>query len=678
MRAAGALREEGYVDRVMDPGSLPALASDGAEASVDERGFRAWTVETRAGTARADVLQLRSATELGQSFRYLHQTVNHGAFQAEAEWRHGPDDPQFAIGTISPARKAESARLTLRNFGLPLTPHVLMDSAVGDIYSEVTQVLARTYRLSLGTSVVRGASARVSGAEFEVRAGTGLRGMLAGSPYPGFERTPGSLSWAGTTVKLSPELSAGIQVDHASSVQMAGVFMPQPDEDVTSVASSVAYRGPDAALQPKARLIHLHSRPGGAPAGGERDAQGLFLEGSANIGGYLHEGGAYATDGNLRFGDYLLTTTGTHGAYWRVDTSTSRASWSAGVDYDRQEGNTFSSFPDSRRVALTGSGQYRLGRWDAVGGLAHLVFTRYADSGPMASALAGTQRSVNANAYYQTRFQDWAPTRLRVSVYRNERLVANDVPATGEEFAWEQEWVQGADDDLQRSELTSTLAVARDRSAGRRDVTPTAGVNFRVWPQPDWFVGGTLRYTARDGNLYTSRGFSGTLTSEKQVSQGWYVGVSASLNQAVVRLPVAGLASPEVVRSNDKSVQVHVRWEDSAGQTAQGLGVREPGAAGAGSIAGIVFLDADQDGRQSLNELGAAGVEVVLDGLFRVVTDRLGRFDFPLVATGRHQLSLTPETVPLPWGTSRAQDVRVDVPLRGQGFVRIPVVRTGD
>lgn len=675
MRAAGALREEGYVDRVMDPGGL-APSQSAADEKPDTRGFRTWSVETRAGAAQSDGLALRSATELGQSFRYQHETASHGAFQVEADWRHGPDSPDFAVGSVSSASRRNSGRLTVRNFGYPLTARTFADSAVGDIYSEVTQVLSRTYRLSLGSSVVRGASTRVSGEGYEVRAGAGQRGSLAGSPYPGFEAGRGSLAWAGGSVQVSDQVGVGVQVNQASDIPAFGGFFPLAtgDEDVTSMAAGVSLGAPANAPGPRARLVYLRSHAGAATLA--PNAQGWFGEGGFATGAFEHDLGLYATGANLRFGDYTLGTADQHGAYWRFSTSGTRHAWSGGLDYERQEADAVSGGAESRRVGVTGGGQYRISRVDLVGGYASLGFTRYA-AGSVA-ALDGAHRSVNANVFYQTRFDSFAPTRVRFSIYRNEQIVADDLAATGEELAWEQEWVQGSYDDPQRPEFNTTLAVARDRSAGRSELQPSVGATFRLWPQPDWLAAGTLRYTARDSNLYTSRGLSGTLTTEKQVAQGWRLGAALSLNQAVVRVASAGVSEPEVVRGNDRSVSVYLRWEGAAGTTPQGLGVREAGTAGTGSVGGIVFLDADRDGRQTLNELGAAGVEVILDGRFRVVTDRFGRFDFPLVATGRHQLTLTPETVPLPWGVARSQDVRVEVPLRGEAFIRIPVVRTGD
>ena len=68
-------------------------------------------------------------------------------------------------------------------------------------------------------------------------------------------------------------------------------------------------------------------------------------------------------------------------------------------------------------------------------------------------------------------------------------------------------------------------------------------------------------------------------------------------------------------------------------------------------------------------------VEVYLDGRYRVTTDKDGRFEFPIVNTGNHQLSLRLESVPLPWGGSQDNRVWVDVPLRGKVTTLIPVVK---
>ena len=88
-------------------------------------------------------------------------------------------------------------------------------------------------------------------------------------------------------------------------------------------------------------------------------------------------------------------------------------------------------------------------------------------------------------------------------------------------------------------------------------------------------------------------------------------------------------------------------------------------------------MDVNNDGEQQVGENGVANVEVILDGRYRVMTDASGQFDFPMVATGGHQLSLRAESVPLPWGPAPARNGSVEVPLRGVANVRLPVVRVG-
>jgi hypothetical protein len=667
-----------YVDKVMDPSSLPPYAGAQPEAPVDSLGFRAWTLETRLDSYQVDSGSgLRSSRDLGQHLQYLHQTTSYGDFLADVDWRHAPDG-----GSLQPAfpgDRASAGRITVRNIGFPLTPHMLADSAVGDIYSEVTDALSRTYRLSLSTSVVRGAGVRIYDGESDLRMGTGLRGHLIGEPYAAFEREPGTLSWAGASRKLAPELIVGLQVNQARGIPAwdFGGASGQSTEDATSAAMSVSYGGDlYAGHDRRARLIYIHSRTSGGEAARPEGADGVFAEGGLRLGAYRHEFGAYHASPNLRFGDSLLAS-GNSGAYWRVDSNSLRLSWGLGLEVERGEA-TIIGGQASRRVGVTANGQYRLSVRDLVGGSINVGDTRYSGSLPSISAPGtGGYRSLAASAYYQTRFGHWAPTRLRIDLHRNQVLVANDVPATGEELEWEQDWITGRYETM-RPELTTTIGVARDRSNGMTETRPTAAITFRVWPDADWQAGGTLRYTARDSHLSTSRGLSGTLSTEKLLRAGWRIGASISLNQAYVRIPASGFSQPDVFRSNDKTFSIYLRWEGSAGRSAEVAGSREPGSLGTGSISGVVFPDGDRDGRRQANERGLAGVEVLLDGRYRAVTGANGRFEFPLVATGRHQLTVTAETVPLPWGPGPATAVSVEVPLRGSAAASIPVVWVGE
>ena len=85
---------------------------------------------------------------------------------------------------------------------------------------------------------------------------------------------------------------------------------------------------------------------------------------------------------------------------------------------------------------------------------------------------------------------------------------------------------------------------------------------------------------------------------------------------------------------------------------------------GAGEIAGIVYLDANNNGHVDAGEAGAPNVTVVLDGRFSVQTDANGRFSFPVVATGHHVITVISDNLPLPWTLVNEGRTEVEVTTR--------------
>ena len=155
----------------------------------------------------------------------------------------------------------------------------------------------------------------------------------------------------------------------------------------------------------------------------------------------------------------------------------------------------------------------------------------------------------------------------------------------------------------------------------------------------------------------------------------WRVGLQASINEA--RIDTTG---PVVLttRSNNKTGYLYVRWEGGRGEPYASFGLRTPGSAGSGAVTGVVYFDINRDGEQQTDERGVPNVEVVLDGRYRVTTDRDGRFEFPLVPTGQHRITLVLESVPLPWGAEMERGLGVEVPLRGNAIANIPVVKVSE
>jgi hypothetical protein len=677
-----------YQDRFMNPDELTAAeaAEPDAEAGQPE-GLRSWVVESRLGLgdARTTGLGRQRATELGQRVEYRRETLNYGEFTLQAEGRHQSGDHfsgGLGIGALGYARQASSERFTLRNLGFPLTAHTFADTTIGDLYSELTEGLARNYRLSLGSTTVRGASARLYRSDLDLRAGYGQRGLLAGGPYPGFERSQGTLGWLGTTVHLEGPWFTALQLDQADDVPAyyydPAVARGLGSKRVTSWAAALGYgRGVlrDGGLKVRATLLgsHTTSRAFSGAAGLAGDSsQGLFIEASARDGAFRHEFGIHAARPQLHFGDYALASAA-RGAYWRVDRHTSRLAWGTGLDYERTPADAGFHLSGYQRLGANGNVQYQFDRHTAVGG----SFSTYQTRNDAGLSGGGKARSLYGSAFYQTRFLDWPRSRFTLTLRRNELIVLGDSAATGQELQWEQDWVGGRQETL-RPELTTTLGYARDRSGGMSRNYPTAGLQWRYWLDSGLQLAGNLRYTSQSGSLYTSRGLSGSLSAEKELGRGWRMGLQAYFNQARASTLPTPYALPNLYRSNEKTAYLYLRWEGSAGTGYRMAGAQAAEGAGGGSISGRVFYDANRDGEQQAGEAGVAGVEVLLDGRYRTVTDRDGQYEFPLVATGHHRLSLTLESVPLPWGASSDDASSVYVPLRGQASAAIGVVKLAE
>lgn len=664
-------KPKAYQDKVMEGDDPAAGTSVDDTAEEVPEGFRSWAVEGRVGFAdtQSSYQGKRSATETGVRLEHRFETRDYGEFSVQADLRHRSSDQDASVGPLGWARENTSARVTVRNYDLPVTTSIMADTSVGDISSEVTDAFQRSYRLSLGNSPVRGAGVRLSGEDFDVRAGAGKRGEMAGGPYPGFEERKGSLAWAGVSKQFNDEkLTAGVQVSSArgvSAYQHDKGSGKSVDEDVNSVAVSLKY-GEELANDGdrKARVTLINSAVSSADH--DDNSHGIFLEGGFKEGRYRHELGLYGADPDLRFGDNTLVSN-SQGAYWRADREGSRLTVGGGVDVEKQRvapagGDT------STRIGVTANARYRLDRDDAVGGNASVRNLQGAH---------GDSVSSNLHAYYQTRFGDLGNSRFSATLHRNESLVSNGVAATGDEIQWEQDWISGKYETM-RPELSTILGLVHDRSTGNTETYPTAGISGRYWLDSDLSVAGSLRHTSRSGNLATSQGLSGTASTEYNMGDGWRTGASASINQARVKVSGNSFIEPQVSRSDDKLAQMYIRWDEASGEPYQLVGTRNVGSLGNGSITGAVYFDGNRDGEQQADEANVPGVEVFLDERYRTTTGKDGRFEFVQVTTGKHELTLNLDSIPLPWGVSGKQAVEVDVPLRGWVEAYLPVVKTGE
>ena len=669
-----------YQDKVMDASELPAPDASGAQDDAPPQGLRQYWIEGRHGSLSSSHTtggqrQQRSANEWGLRAELRQETLNWGEWVLQVDGRRRQGEG-LNLGALAPGLDNAGTRLTLRSLGLPVTAGSWADLTLGDQSAEATDSLRRGYRLMLGNATVRGASARVYDGQSEVVGGVGARGELTGNPYPSYVRNPGQLAWLGASHRLSGgQWFVGGQINRATGdgSSLSDAALGLRSATGTSAALTVGH-GPEWLSDGEQRLraTALFSRGDQQ----SRSATGIYLEGSARHSGHRHSFGAYATQAQLFFGDTYLAPDN-RGVYWRVDRSQGRLSWGAGVDAEQSRASLANSATASQQLrqwTANGNLQYRFDRQTSAGLSVNLGQTQLRL--PNTTEAQRGARALYASGFVQTQVADFAPTRLRLTLRRNQVLVQNGERATGEQLEWEQEWVSGKWETM-RPEVTTTLGWARDRSGAVQQTYPTAGLLLRHWLQPDWQVSANLNYTSRSSNLATNRGLSGSLNSELNLGHGWRAGAMLLMNQARSTSTVlGGMGGALLSRSNDKSLYLFLRWEGRSGSSL-GQGNAQPGSTGAGRISGTVYADANRDGEQQTSETGLAGVEVLLDERYRTTTDAAGRFEFPVVATGPHRVRLRPESVPLPWGAAEEAGQRIEVPLRGQAEARIPVVRVG-
>ncbi len=683
-RRAETAQQRGYQDRFMKESDASGTGDQAQKAASPEpMGLRSWLLETRLGgtTASATGADGYRQGEWGVRAEYRLETLNHGDWLFQADGRLSSGDTGLGLGGgwWGSTTRRSGLRATVTNLGLPVTSHWLADTRVGDIYSELTTGLARAQRLSLGTTTLRGFSTRLYSGGTELRAGWGERGDLAGGPYPGFETSQGRLGWFGGTRPWGERGYVAAQLGVAQGIpQFYTGWLPdsgQGRQDVTSWALAVG-QGRSSVLESerwrwRASLLGSHRSADGTLAGAS-DAQGLYVEAGRRFGRFSHEFGFHVGRPDLYFGDQRLYG-GTRGLYWRMDYSALRLNWGLGLDHESAGTSGGGLYPGYRRTALSANVQIALDRQSSLGGSLSLAQGRY--SAASEGLPDPSNRSAYAYAFYQTRIGDWPRTRLSLTLRRNEQIVLDSAAATGQELQWEQDWLAPGDG-VHEPELTSTLGYAWDRSSGQTRRYPTAGLRFRRWFDSRSFINGNLRYTSTQGNLATSRGLSGSVSAERELGQGWRLGLMVSLNEARTTTAALPAFEPTVYRSQERSAYVFLRWEGRAGQPYPVIGQRADGR-GTGRIVGQVFLDANGDGRRQADEPGAGRVEVVLGGRYRTLTDAQGRFEFPVVATGAQHLTVTLDTVPLPWGLASEAGTSVLVPLRGDATVELPLVRSG-
>lgn len=688
---SGTEAGEAYVDRLIDGGSLaPEFMREEPPAAARSGNLRSLVVElggsVTAPRARVNGLAQPGSDpvlrESGLLVSARYQSDNLGLLGLDAQLRRGASPGPFG----NAAREHWSGSVTATSRGLPLGDGWLADVAAGATAMPVSDLARRQSRFFLPSLPIMGAQSVLrSYAPLARGAGTiepepvatvnlavGEPGLFGGVRLSDFNGLGGLAVSGGGQMALAPRWTAAVQAlavrDTRDPYAVILQTAPGPDQGRISAEAAyaaLAYTG--AGLRVQANGVWSH-RSGTAvnaivPSG---DAFGGWLDARLRVGRASHSAGLYYFGPGLAWGTSALINNA-RGGYYRFTRASQRWRWTINldaVDAVSASGNsglianvevrrklsfaTWAGFSSAvRRTRGQTSGQVlgfvdfrnRLGETRAELGWAH-------------DPLMDIYR-VGLNQHWN--MPDWLPSGSRLSTqvsYQFSTQAAAGLAAAGKPA---------------REEASS---IALGLSAG---ATPFNGVSFDA----------TLAYNsdarlARAGafgpvdmgsgalgvlSSQQGQAFSATIVASVRLAPQW--SLSASYTDATSRLtaryglldPVLSIPGlgPDALGDGTRSTFrlragfLSLRFSGSAGRQRGSLGLRTYPVGGTGNLEGRVYLDANDNQRHEPEEVGVAGIVIILDGIQAVRTDASGYYRFEGISDGPHRITVNADTLPLPW-----------------------------
>jgi len=633
-----------YQDKFIGGGSLAPDISAGDLVSTDSQGLaRSLQIDGVVSLLGAQGGGPSStALEDGIVIKSQWETANYGTWSLDGSARTGASASGPSLG---PTEEGQGGTIALRERGMPFDGNWQTDNALGDINSPDIALAQFQPRFYLPTSPMQGLTTEWRGPNgLELTAGGGVPGLYEGIAVPDFRTLGGSIA------------TAGAQVSPASNWTLGGQFIDVNDvnltvgpviEGVTTISSttgllSAAWHEPGERLQ----LNLMDSDVAGKP-----DGIGAWIDGSITQGSFLQSAGLFRIDPNMTWGNQLIGND-MQGGYYRLGYQSRQWLTDIGVDEVRSVSGL-----SADTTFVTGDARYQLSRDWGIGTVANLSRTDAGDSWSLEGYIDhlnswGTGR-VQANYADTTTGQDTTLTlnqnwstpvdvRLSTSAYveRINGALYNDVP--------------------QNSTVLGLAASGGGQLATRLGIDGTvqwaAAIQGRAAP-----------------NVSTNVSLTWQLAQHWKILATYYDSRTGSWTPPIVESPLTPPSAIVVPAISERGGFLTLRYQRAAGSHFAPLGGKV--GTGAGEIRGMVYLDANNNGRFDAGEAGAPNVTVVLDGQFSVQTDANGRFDFPSVAAGHHVITVQPDNVPLPWQLTNSGRIEVDVSTRGSTEADIGAVR---
>jgi len=614
-----------YEDRLIDGGTLTPDVTSGPAAAHDADGWpRSFRVQaTTSRVTRGD----DDLDENGLRLGGMIDTPNYGAITLDANFRAADgygDDSGYLV--------------TVYQIGLPMNGGWRADNALGAFNTPAVDLSQTQYRFFVPSIINNGLSTewRSTGG-LQLHASVGEPGDLVGIYVPTFEGLGGYQLSGGAQWNGAGGWSAALQGVTVEDVGY-GILLPPGSGSISAQSGfgAVAWESLDARAQ--LNLLGSSIDDAGSQAG-------AWLDATVRTNRLRHTAGVFRLDPDLVWGNQPMSSN-LQGGYYRAAFQSRQWLLDGGVDYV-----TPVSGGNSSVVYTAGYARYQYSSRLGLGGGANI-------------------RAGETDAWSAFGFVDqqnpWGIGRVQASF-------ATDDERDGAQLTFDQTWLTPPS-----VRFSSSVMVGRESDAG--DDANMYGLALNGGG--DLMSGLSLDLNARWDAAGGARSYDNILTSVAlnwTVRSGWTVAANYYLNQnsgeapLEVESPIPG--DPALVRQDfdDQGIYVSVRYEWLAGSRQVPL-AGAPGG-GSGSVAGVLYLDENDNGRRDAGEAGTANVTILLNGRFPARTDAEGRFEYPSVAAGSHVLTVVPDNLPLPWAFATPGGVRVAVGVRDRVFVPLPAQR---
>jgi hypothetical protein len=613
-----------YEDRLIDGGNLtPDIGDDTAGGNDPEgwpRAFRMQVATSR--LTRND----RQINENGVRLGGLLDTPNYGAFSLDANLRSSNNDLIGSGGLVS---------LWQRN--LPMNGGWMGNNALGVFNSPSVDLARQQYRFFIPTLPTVGAATEWRQQNgLQLQASIGQPGLLTGIYVPTFEGLGGRVATGGLQWNLSREWAAAVQAVDVDNAR----FTIGPTA-VGATVSARSWYGGTSWNTPNARAqLNIV----GSELDGGSDRAGVWLDGGIRDDRLWHSFGGFRLPANLVWGNQPLPSN-LEGGYYRAAFQSRQWIVDGGVDYV---------------TPVSGGGS---GTLYGIGSVRYQIYTSLGVGGG-ANVRQGVGDAWSTFGYVD-HANPWGLGRVQANF-------AKDNFQNNSQLTLDQSWnvPSGA-------RLSTSLLLGRENferfSANRYGVAVYGGGQLRS----NLSVDVNARWDEAFGQS-ASQNILANAALNWNVASGWLASASFYENRNTGRQPLVVTSPipepfPIYQRFNDRGLFLSVRYDWQAGTPIVPLG-GAPGT-GSGIVAGVLFLDANDNGRLDAGEGGAANVTILLDGRFTVRTDAQGRFEFPSVAAGKHVVTIVPDNLPLPWAAPAEGRLEVEVGVRERTRTEIPIRR---